>query len=100
MSINKEVNIDQNEEQLELYGRCKFFDSAKGWGIIKGNDGNEYFVHVTNLIEPITNGHRVVFKLGYSKNKVGKLEAIKVKIDKLNINNQEHYGRGRNNNSK
>jgi len=32
-----------------MNGRVKFFNEAKGFGFIIGDDGKEYFVHVTGL---------------------------------------------------
>lgn len=95
MKSNIETNNVPIEdvEQKELHGRCKFFDVPKGWGIIKGEDDKEYFFHVTNTLEHISSGRRVIFILGHSKNKANSLEAIEVKLDKtITINNQEHYG--------
>lgn len=34
-------------------GIVKFFNAAKGFGFIKGEDGQEVFVHVTGLKEDI-----------------------------------------------
>ncbi len=37
------------EETAILEGKVKFFDSTKGFGFIKANDGKDYFVHVSNI---------------------------------------------------
>ena len=34
-------------------GTVKFFNTTKGFGFIKGDDGQEVFVHVTGLKEAI-----------------------------------------------
>ncbi len=34
-------------------GTVKFFNSTKGFGFIKGDDGQEVFVHVTGLKDEI-----------------------------------------------
>ena len=34
-------------------GTVKFFNTTKGFGFIKGDDGQEVFVHVTGLKEEI-----------------------------------------------
>jgi len=34
-----------------MNGRVKFFNEAKGFGFVIGDDGKEYFVHVTGLAE-------------------------------------------------
>ncbi|MGZ3903078.1 MAG: cold-shock protein [Bacteroidia bacterium] len=34
-------------------GTVKFFNEAKGFGFIKGDDGQEIFVHATSLNETI-----------------------------------------------
>jgi cold shock CspA family protein len=35
----------------ELYGIVKFFNNAKGWGLITGEDGATYFVHHSNIVD-------------------------------------------------
>lgn len=37
-------------EQKKLTGKCKFFDSKKGWGFITGSDGEDIFVHQTDIL--------------------------------------------------
>ncbi|HML59166.1 MAG TPA: cold shock domain-containing protein [Ferruginibacter sp.] len=42
-------------------GTVKFFDETKGFGFIKGEDGQEVFVHVTGLKEDIQENDLVVY---------------------------------------
>jgi len=59
-------------------GKVKFFNNSKGFGFIKDNDSdNEYFVHVTGLIDNITENDEVSFEL--IDGKKGK-NAVNVKI--------------------
>ena len=45
-------------------GLVKFFNNAKGYGFIKEDDSDtEHFVHVTGLIDSITEGDKVEFEL-------------------------------------
>ncbi|MBR9676701.1 cold shock domain-containing protein [Candidatus Woesearchaeota archaeon] len=37
-----------------MKGTVKFFNEAKGFGFISGEDGNEYFVHTTGLAEGVS----------------------------------------------
>jgi CspA family cold shock protein len=49
-------------------GTVKFFDTTKGFGFIKDeNGGNEVFVHVTGLIDEISEGDQVEFELKEGK---------------------------------
>lgn len=45
-------------------GTVKFFNNMKNFGFINGNDGKDYFVHVTGLKAgtSITEGDKVSFK--------------------------------------
>jgi len=42
-------------------GTVKFFNSEKGFGFIKEEDGNEVFVHVSGLKEDIRENDNVTF---------------------------------------
>ncbi len=45
-------------------GKVKFFNKIKGFGFIKDNeDGNEYFVHVSGLIDQINENDEVTYEL-------------------------------------
>jgi len=59
-------------------GTVKFFNETKGFGFIKDDDSdNEYFVHVTGLIDKIKNDDQVTFDL--KEGKKG-LNAVNVKL--------------------
>ena len=59
-------------------GTVKFFNDAKGFGFIKEEDSNEeYFVHVSGLIDEIKEGDEVEFEL--KEGKKG-LNAVNVKV--------------------
>jgi cold shock protein len=59
-------------------GTVKFFNETKGFGFIKDDDSdNEYFVHVTGLIDKIKNDDQVTFEL--KEGKKG-LNAVNVKL--------------------
>jgi CspA family cold shock protein len=42
-------------------GTVKFFNDAKGFGFITGEDGQEIFVHVTGLKQDIRENDRVQY---------------------------------------
>jgi cold shock protein len=42
-------------------GTVKFFDSAKGFGFIKGENGEEIFVHVSGLVDDIRDNDDVTY---------------------------------------
>ena len=43
-------------------GTVKFFNDAKGFGFIKGENGEEIFVHVTGLNEDIRENDEVIYE--------------------------------------
>jgi len=43
-------------------GTVKFFNEAKGFGFILGEDGNEVFVHVSGLKDTIRENDQVTFE--------------------------------------
>ena len=39
-----------------MEGTVKFFNEGKGFGFIQADDGNEYFVHISGLIDEVREG--------------------------------------------
>jgi CspA family cold shock protein len=59
-------------------GTVKFFNATKGFGFVKEDEsGEEYFVHVTGLIDEINEGDEVEFDI--QEGKKG-LNAVNVKV--------------------
>ena len=59
-------------------GKVKFFNESKGYGFIKDNESEqEYFVHVSGLIDEIHENDEVTFEL--KEGKKG-LNAVDVKL--------------------
>jgi CspA family cold shock protein len=59
-------------------GKVKFFNETKGFGFIKDSETNEeYFVHVTGLIDEIRENDEVTFDV--QEGKKG-LNAVNVKL--------------------
>lgn len=48
-----------------MKGKIKFFNEIKGFGFIAGEDGKEYFVHSTGLLNGISvrEGDAVTFEI-------------------------------------
>jgi CspA family cold shock protein len=58
-------------------GTVKFFNTAKGFGFIKGDDGQEVFVHVTGLKDEIQENDKVSYDTEVGKRGVS---AINVRL--------------------
>jgi CspA family cold shock protein len=59
-------------------GKVKFFNESKGYGFIKDNQsGNEYFVHVSGLVDEVREDDAVSYEL--SEGRKG-LNAVNVKL--------------------
>lgn len=59
-------------------GIVKFFNEEKGFGFIKESDsGNEFFVHVTGLVDKVKENDEVSFDLADGRK--GKM-AVNVKV--------------------
>jgi CspA family cold shock protein len=58
-------------------GTVKFFNAAKGFGFIKSDDGEEIFVHVSDLKEDIKENDQVTFEV---KQGVKGLNAVNVSL--------------------
>jgi cold shock protein len=59
-------------------GTVKFFNESRGFGFITDENSNEYFVHVSGLVDEIKENDLVTFDL--QEGKKG-LNAVNVKID-------------------
>ncbi|MDF2448162.1 MAG: cold-shock protein [Bacteroidota bacterium] len=55
MSKTKKNNMNK--------GTVKFFNDAKGFGFIKGENGQDVFVHATGLIHEIQENDEVTFDM-------------------------------------
>ncbi len=59
-------------------GKVKFFNESKGYGFIKDNEtGEEHFVHVTGLVDKVSEDDDVTFEL--KEGRKG-LNAVNVKL--------------------
>ena len=59
-------------------GTVKFFNESKGYGFIKDNETeNEYFVHVSELVDRVKDNDKVTFEL--KEGRKG-LNAVNVKL--------------------
>ena len=59
-------------------GTVKFFNESKGYGFIKDQESDkEYFVHVSGLVDKVTENDEVTFEL--QEGKKG-LNAVNVKL--------------------
>lgn len=59
-------------------GTVKFFNETKGYGfILNASTGEEVFVHVTGLVDKITNGDQVTFDTKQGKKG---LTAVEVRV--------------------
>lgn len=50
----------QNKKNMNK-GTVKFFNEAKGFGFIKGENGQEIFVHISSLKEEIRENDQVTY---------------------------------------
>ncbi|MBE5318608.1 cold shock domain-containing protein [Pedobacter sp. MR2016-19] len=50
-----------------MQGTVKFYNESKGFGFIVTEDGDEVFVHVTGLIDKISQNNRVEFEIAQGK---------------------------------
>lgn len=50
-----------------MQGTVKFYNESKGFGFIITEDGEEIFVHVTGLVDKISQNDRVEFEIAQGK---------------------------------
>lgn len=60
-------------------GTVKFFNSEKGFGFIKAEDGEDIFVHVSGIKENIRENDKVLYDTEHGKKGIN---AINVCLDK------------------
>jgi cold shock CspA family protein len=80
-SIEISVRRKTAEEEADaaLTGKVAFFNTEKGYGFIKGDDRESYFVHVHDLLEPIAENDTVTFKTEPGPRGIKAIEVKKVK---------------------
>ena len=61
-------------------GTVKFFNQAKGFGFIEGEEGKDIFVHANNLTDQISDGDKVTYDVEDTPKGPS---AINVKIKKI-----------------
>jgi cold shock CspA family protein len=73
-TLSRQTSIDESElggtvNMGETWGRVRSYDSTKGYGFITGDDGLNYFFHITDMTGDtrIAVGHRVTFEPSASK---------------------------------
>lgn len=59
-------------------GIVKFFNEAKGFGFIKGENGQEVFVHTTGLVHEIRENDEVTFDLQDSKKGLSAINVTRI----------------------
>ncbi len=60
-------------------GKVKFFNRTKGFGFIKDNeDGKEYFVHASGLIDQVNEDDEVTYELQEGKKGLNAVNVKKV----------------------
>jgi cold shock protein len=68
-----------------LRGVCKFFDQRKNFGFVSGDDGNDYFLHVSVLercgMIGLAEGQAVAFEIAPDR-KTGKLRVDHIELVK------------------
>jgi CspA family cold shock protein len=59
-------------------GTVKFFNEAKGFGFIKGDDGQEIFVHATGLVHEIQENDKVSYDMQEGKKGLNAVNVTRV----------------------
>lgn len=65
------------QQKIMNKGTVKFFNEAKGFGFIKGENGQDIFVHATGLNEDIKENDNVTYDTQDGKNG---LNAVNVSV--------------------
>jgi len=75
-----EIGIPKKEESeapSQMVGKVSYFDSSKGFGfILDGQTQEKYFVHVSGLLEEVSENDKVTFEL---QRGLKGMNAVKVK---------------------
>ena len=70
-------DTDKTDTDKTVKGSVEFFNNAKGWGIIKGENGDSFFIHHNDIVDvrffpgkdpdkfrTLKDGEEVVFEVG------------------------------------
>lgn len=50
----RKTDLHEGSEGAKMKGTVKFFNNSKGFGFITGEDGKDYFVHISGLKPGVT----------------------------------------------
>lgn len=70
-------------KNIKMKGKVKFFNEGKGFGFIKGDDGNEYFVHISGLNQGVRLADEVPVTFDVEDGERGP-KAVNVSLDEYN----------------
>lgn len=59
-------------------GTVKFFNDAKGFGFIKGDDGQEVFVHASGLVHEIQENDEVTYDVQDGKKGLNAINVTRI----------------------
>ena len=72
------IDRHKNKQQQMNKGTVKFFNDAKGFGFIKGDNGQEVFVHASGLVHEIQENDEVTYDVQDGKKGLNAINVTRV----------------------